>query len=86
MADSLQYVDNNSTTRRKSVKQKCRNLYSENDQTCIVTQKWPFNNGKVKETQRCDYCGKYAKDRDLTTYWTQDKYLMCRECKEKRYD
>lgn len=32
--DSHQYVDNDSTNRRKSVKQKCRNLHSETAETC----------------------------------------------------
>jgi hypothetical protein len=67
--DSHQYVDNDSTSRRKSVKQKCRNLHSETAEIC---------------TLRCDYCGKYAKESDLTTEYTKDKYLMCRDCKEKR--
>lgn len=65
--DSHQYVDNDSTNRRKSVKQKCRNLHSETAETC---------------TLRCDYCGKYAKESDLTTEYTKDKYLICRRCKE----
>jgi hypothetical protein len=67
--DSHQYVDNNSTNRRKSVKQMGRNLYSETAETC---------------TLRCDYCGRYTKDSDLTAEFTKDKYLMCRDCKEKR--
>jgi hypothetical protein len=33
-------------------------------------------------TLRCDYCGKYAKESDLTTEYTKDKYLICRRCKE----
>ena len=69
MTDSHQYVDNNSTNRRKSVKQMSRNLYSETAETC---------------TLRCDYCGKYAKESDLTSEFAKDKYLMCRDCKEKR--
>ena len=56
-------VDNDSTNRRKTVKQIGRNLYSE--------------------TARCDYCGRYTKDSDLTAEFTKDKYLMCRDCKEK---
>ena len=67
--DSHQYVDNNSTNRRKSVKQMSRNLYSETAETC---------------TLRCDYCGRYTKESDLTAEFTKDKYLMCRDCKEKR--
>ena len=63
------YVDNNSTNRRKSVKQMSRNLYSETAETC---------------TLRCDYCGKYTQDSDLTAEFTKDKYLMCRDCKEKQ--
>lgn len=39
--DSHQYVDNDSTNRRKSVKQKCRNLHSETAETCTVTQEQP---------------------------------------------
>lgn len=65
--DSHQCVDNNSTNRRKSVKQMSRNLHSETAETCIL---------------RCDYCGKYAKESDLTTEYTKDKYLICRRCKE----
>ena len=67
--DSHQYVDNDSTNRRKSVKQMGRNLYSETAETC---------------TMRCDYCGRYTKDSDLTAEFTKDKYLMCRDCKEKQ--
>jgi len=66
--DSHQCVDNDSTNRRKSVKQMSRNLYSETAETC---------------TLRCDYCGRYTKDSDLTAEFTKDKYLMCRDCKEK---
>ena len=67
--DSRQYLDNDSTYRRKSVKQMSRNLYSETAETC---------------TLRCDYCGRYTKDSDLTAEFTKDKYLMCRDCKEKQ--
>ena len=67
--DSHQYVDNDSTNRRKSVKQMGRNLYSETAETC---------------TLRCEYCGKYTQDSDLTAEFTKDKYLMCRDCKEKQ--
>ena len=67
--DSRQYLDNDSTYRRKSVKQMGRNLYSETAETC---------------TLRCDYCGRYTKDSDLTAEFTKDKYLMCRDCKEKQ--
>ena len=66
--DSHQYVDNYSTNRRKSVKQMGRNLYSETAETC---------------TLRCEYCGKYTHDSDLSTEWVGDKYLMCSKCKEK---
>ena len=66
--DSHQYVDNYSTNRRKSVKQMGRNLYSETAETC---------------TLRCEYCGKYTQDSDLSTEWVGDKYLMCSKCKEK---
>ena len=66
--DSHQYVDNDSTYRRKSVKQMGRNLYSETAETC---------------TLRCEYCGKYTQDSDLSTEWVGDKYLMCSKCKEK---
>lgn len=66
------------TVRRKSVKQKCRNLHSETAETCTVTQEQPINS---KVTLRCDYCGKYTKDSDLTTVWIADKYLMCRKCR-----
>jgi len=66
--DYHQYVDNNSTNRRKSVKQMGRNLYSETAETC---------------TLRCEYCGKYTQDSDLSTEWVGDKYLMCSKCKEK---
>lgn len=66
--DSHQYVDNYSTNRRKSVKQMSRNLYSETAETC---------------TLRCEYCGKYTQDSDLSTEWVGDKYLMCSKCKEK---
>jgi len=52
----------------KSVKQKFRNLHSETAEIC---------------TLRCDYCGRYTKDSDLTAEFTKDKYLMCRDCKEK---
>ena len=54
--------------RRKSVKQMDRNLYSETAETC---------------TLRCEYCGKYTQDSDLSTEWVGDKYLMCSKCKEK---
>jgi hypothetical protein len=53
--------------RRKSVKQKCRNLHSETAETC---------------TLRCDYCGRFTKDSDLTAEWVGDKYLICRRCNE----
>ena len=66
--DSRQYLDNDSTYRRKSVKQMGRNLYSETAETC---------------TLRCEYCGKYTQDSDLSTEWVGDKYLMCSKCKEK---
>lgn len=66
--DSHQCVDNDSTYRRKSVKQMGRNLYSETAETC---------------TLRCEYCGKYTQDSDLSTEWVGDKYLMCSKCKEK---
>ena len=66
--DSHQYLDNDSTYRRKSVKQMGRNLYSETAETC---------------TLRCEYCGKYTQDSDLSTEWVGDKYLMCSKCKEK---
>ena len=66
--DSHQCVDNYSTNRRKSVKQMGRNLYSETAETC---------------TLRCEYCGKYTQDSDLSTEWVGDKYLMCSKCKEK---
>ncbi len=36
MADSHQYVDNNSTNWRKSVKQNAGNLYSETAETCTL--------------------------------------------------
>ena len=66
--DSHQYLYNDSTYRRKSVKQMGRNLYSETAETC---------------TLRCEYCGKYTQDSDLSTEWVGDKYLMCSKCKEK---
>ena len=34
-------------------------------------------------TLRCDYCGRFTKDSDLSTEWVGDKYLMCSKCKEK---
>ena len=34
-------------------------------------------------TLRCEYCGKYTQDSDLSTEWVGDKYLMCSKCKEK---
>lgn len=67
--DSHQYVDNDSTNRRKSVKQKCRNLHSETAEIC---------------TLRCDYCGRFTKDSDLTDYWIRENYWICKRCKEKR--
>ena len=46
--DSRQYLDNDSTYRRKSVKQMGRNLYSETAETCTVTQEQPINFCKVR--------------------------------------
>jgi hypothetical protein len=71
--------------RRKSVKQKCRNLHSETAENCMVTQESADNLDEVKCTLRCDYCGRFAKESEITFEWNMrpDRYLMCRKCKEK---
>jgi hypothetical protein len=67
--DSHQYVDNDSTNRRKSVKRMSRNLYSETAETCAATQEQPINfclcaNGEEQVVEsvssppyRANYCG-----------------------------
>ena len=74
----------NTLKRQKSVKQLSGNLHSETAENCMVTQEWTDNFDEVKCTLRCDYCGRFTKDSDLTDYWIRENYWICKRCKEKR--